>query len=127
MFVDSHVHLDVPHFDADRIEVIDRAKAADVDMFLEIAGSQISDGSLEAGLALARAYSFIYAAVGVHPHEASLYDGDLERRLLAMSEEEKVIGWGEIGLDYYYDNSHAKYSAGSSAANWTFRLNATYP
>ena len=105
MFIDSHVHLDVPQFDADRVEVIDRAKAADVDMFLEIAGSQISDGSLEAGLALSRDYPFIYAAVGVHPHEASLYDGDLERRLLAMSEEEKVIGWGEIGLDYYYDNS----------------------
>jgi TatD DNase family protein len=105
MFVDSHVHLDVPHFDADRSEVIERARAADIEMMLEIAGSQISDGSLDAGLALTREYSFIYAAVGVHPHEASLYDDNLERRLLAMSEEEKVIGWGEIGLDYYYDNS----------------------
>ncbi|MCI0665164.1 MAG: TatD family hydrolase [Acidobacteria bacterium] len=105
MFIDSHVHLDVPQFDADRVEVIERARAADVEMFLEIAGSQISDGSLDAGLALTREYPFIYAAVGVHPHEASLYDGALEKKLLAMSEAEKVIGWGEIGLDYHYDNS----------------------
>jgi TatD DNase family protein len=105
MFIDSHVHLDVPQFDADRVEVIERARAADVEIFLEIAGSQVSDGSLDAGLALTREYPFIYAAVGVHPHEASLYDGALEKKLIAMSEEEKVIGWGEIGLDYHYDNS----------------------
>src|SRR5215510_10456846 len=46
-----------------------------------------------------------YAADGVHPHEASLYDEVLERKLLAMSDHEKVIGWGEIGLDYHYDHS----------------------
>lgn len=105
MFIDSHVHLDVPQFDADRGAVINRAQAADIEMMLEIAGSQVSDGSLEAGLALSRDYPFIYAAVGVHPHESSLYDGALERKLLSMSEAEKVIGWGEIGLDYYYNNS----------------------
>ncbi len=105
MFIDSHAHLDVAHYDADRAEVIDRAREAGVDTFLEICGSDIAQGSLDVGIGLAEQYPFIYAAVGVHPHEASLYNEELEQQLLAMSEHEKVIGWGEIGLDYYYDNS----------------------
>jgi TatD DNase family protein len=105
MFIDSHAHLDVPHYDADRAEVINRALEAGVEMMLEICGSDVSKGSLDVGLKLAEDYPFIYAAVGVHPHEASLYDESLEKKLLAMSEHEKVVGWGEIGLDYHYDNS----------------------
>jgi TatD DNase family protein len=105
MFIDSHAHLDVPQYDADRAEVIDRARAAGIDTMLEICGSDIAKGSLDVGIKLAEEHSFIYAAVGVHPHEASLYDEALERKLIEMSGHEKVVGWGEIGLDYYYDNS----------------------
>jgi TatD DNase family protein len=105
MFIDSHAHLDVPQYDADRAEVIGRARAARIDTMLEICGSDIAKGSLDVGIKLAEEYPFIYAAVGVHPHEASLYDEALERKLIEMSGHEKVIGWGEIGLDYYYDNS----------------------
>jgi TatD DNase family protein len=105
MFIDSHAHLDVPNYDADRAGVIDRARQSGVEMILEICGSDIAKGSLDVGLKLAEEYPFIYAAVGAHPHEASLYDEDLERKLLSMSEHEKVIGWGEIGLDYHYDHS----------------------
>src|SRR5262245_13590918 len=105
MFIDSHAHLDVPNYDADRAEVIDRARQSGVEMMLEICGSDVSKGSLDVGLSLAEEYPFIYAAVGVHPHEASLYDDDIERKLLEMTDHEKVIGWGEIGLDYHYDHS----------------------
>jgi TatD DNase family protein len=105
MFIDSHAHLDTPNYDADRAEVIDRARAAGVEMMLEICGSDVAKGSLDVGLKLAEEHPFIYAAVGLHPHEASLYDEALERKLLAMSGHEKVIGWGEIGLDYHYDHS----------------------
>lgn len=105
MLIDSHAHLDVPHYDADRAEVIARARAAGVEVMLEIAGSDVGQGSLEPGVKLAEEYPFIYAAVGVHPHEASLYDEALEQKLLALSQHEKVIGWGEIGLDYHYDHS----------------------
>ncbi|HKQ92530.1 MAG TPA: TatD family hydrolase [Blastocatellia bacterium] len=105
MFVDSHAHLDVPNYDADRAEVISRARQSGVGLILEICGSDVAKGSLEVGLKLAEEYPFIYAAVGVHPHEARLYDEALERKLLAMSDHEKVIGWGEIGLDYHYDHS----------------------
>ncbi|HZF37613.1 MAG TPA: TatD family hydrolase [Blastocatellia bacterium] len=105
MFVDSHAHLDVPSYDADRAEVVARARQSGVEMMLEICGSDIAKGSLDVGLKLAEEYPFIYAAIGVHPHEASLYDDALEQKLLAMSEHEKMIGWGEIGLDYHYDHS----------------------
>lgn len=105
MFIDSHAHLDVPNYDADRAEVINRAREAGVEMMLEICGSDVAKGSLDVGLKLAEEYQFIYAAIGLHPHEASLYDEALEQKLLAMSDHEKVIGWGEIGLDYHYDHS----------------------
>lgn len=104
MFIDSHSHLDVPNYDADRSEVIARARAAGVELMLEIAGSDVGKGSLAPGLRLAEEHDFIYAAVGLHPHEASLYDSQLEKTLIECSRHPKVIGWGEIGLDYYYDN-----------------------
>lgn len=105
MYIDSHAHLDVPQYDADRAEVIGRARSAGVEMFLEICGSDIAKGSLETGMRLVDEYPFIYGAVGVHPHEASLYDDALEKKLIGLSRHEKVIGLGEIGLDYYYDHS----------------------
>jgi TatD DNase family protein len=105
MFIDSHAHLDVPNYNADRAEVIARAQAAGVEIMLEIAGSDVGKGSLPNGLKLAEEYPFIYAAVGLHPHEASLYDAALEAELLAAAQHAKVIGWGEIGLDYHYDHS----------------------
>jgi TatD DNase family protein len=105
MFIDSHAHLDVPNYDADRAEVIARAQAVGVELMLEIAGSDIGKGSLPNGLRLAEEYPFIFAAVGLHPHEASLYDEPLEAELLAAAQHPKVIGWGEIGLDYHYDHS----------------------
>lgn len=105
MLIDSHVHLDTPAFAADRAEVIARARAQGVELFLEIAGSDVAQGSLDVGIALAEQHDFIYAAVGLHPHEASLYDDALAQKLLRLAEHEKVIGWGEIGLDYYYDHS----------------------
>ena len=103
--IDSHVHLDTPAFAEDRAEVIARARVQGVELFLEIAGSDVAQGSLGVGIALAEQHDFIYAAIGLHPHEASLYDDALEQKLLQLAEHEKVIGWGEIGLDYYYDHS----------------------
>src|SRR5262249_43376158 len=105
MIIDSHAHLDVPNYETDRAEVITRAREAGIEIVMEICGSDIAGGSLDAGLKLVEEHPFMYGAVGVHPHEASLYDQSLEQKLCAMSRHEKIIGWGEIGLDYYYDNS----------------------
>ncbi len=105
MFIDSHAHLDTSNYDADRAEVIARARSAGVELFLEIAGSDVGQGSLPKGLKLAEEHDFIYAAVGLHPHEASLFDDELEATLINAARHAKAIGWGEIGLDYHYDNS----------------------
>lgn len=60
---------------------------------------------LDAGVRLAEKYSFIYATVGIHPHEARLADSAAYGEMERLAQHEKVIAWGEIGLDYFYDHS----------------------
>ena len=54
---------------------------------------------------VAEKYDGVYASVGVHPHDAKLYDGTAENHLIDLTKSEKVIAWGEIELDFYYDHS----------------------
>jgi TatD DNase family protein len=104
MFVDSHAHLEGERFDADREQVIARAKEAGVETIVAI-GSGTGPGSLACGIQLAEKYEFIYATIGIHPHEAKLAtDADFQE-LEQLARRPKVIAWGEIGLDYYYDHS----------------------
>jgi TatD DNase family protein len=106
MFIDSHCHIDGPEYDADREEVIARAHDAGVDMMLNVGTGDPRSGSFERAVALAEKHEEIYAAIGVHPHDAKLFDDAAERLLLSLFEQSKrVIAWGEIGLDYHYDHS----------------------
>jgi TatD DNase family protein len=105
MYVDSHAHIDSADFDADRDSVIQRALEAGVDIIVDIGNGEIARDSHSNALRLAEQYPFIYTTVGVHPHEARLFDPSLEARLVDLSHNPKVIAWGEIGLDYHYDNS----------------------
>ena len=106
MFVDSHAHIDGEEFDADRDEVVARARAAGVGAILNVGTGDPHAGNLERAVAVAEKYEGVYAAVGVHPHDARLYDGAAERRLLGIVRRgPPVVAWGEIGLDYHYDNS----------------------
>jgi TatD DNase family protein len=99
---DSHTHLDDERFDDDREEVIQRAFDQGIYGFINI-GCDMS--SSERSVALAQQYPTIYAAVGVHPHEAeSVIEADYEQ-LALWTAQAKVVAIGEIGLDYYYDNS----------------------
>jgi TatD DNase family protein len=104
MFVDSHAHLEMTQFDADRPAVLERARAAGVETIVAI-GSGTGPGSLDCGIQLAEQYPGIYATIGIHPHEAKLTtDGDFAE-LKDLASNPKVIAWGEIGLDYFYDHS----------------------
>jgi TatD DNase family protein len=106
MFVDSHAHIDGEEFDADRVEVVERARAAGVRAILNVGTGDPHGGALERAVAVAEEFEGVYAAAGVHPHDARLYDDEAARRLLeVLRSSERVVALGEIGLDYHYDNS----------------------
>jgi TatD DNase family protein len=104
MFIDSHAHLDGPRFDSDRDEVISRARAAGIATILAI-GTGDGPGTLDCAVKLAGQYDFVYATIGIHPHEAKLATDADFLQLEELARKPKVIAWGEIGLDYYYDHS----------------------
>ncbi|MDT5270051.1 MAG: TatD DNase family protein [Acidobacteriota bacterium] len=105
MFVDSHAHIDGEEFDADRGEVVARAREAGVRAILNVGTGDPHGGNFERAVAVAEKYEGVFAAVGVHPHDASLYTEAAERLLLEFVRSKRVVAVGEIGLDYHYDNS----------------------
>ena len=106
MFIDSHCHIDGEQFDADRDEVVQRAKDAGVEAMLNIGTGDPHSDDFRRSVAVAEKYDNVFASVGVHPHDAKLYDDKAENHLVELVKSSaKVIAWGEIGLDYYYDHS----------------------
>ncbi|RMG09781.1 MAG: TatD family deoxyribonuclease [Acidobacteria bacterium] len=104
--VDSHCHIDGTDFDADRDEVICRALSEGIVAFLNVGTGGPKSNSFEKTVALAQSNDSIFAALGVHPHDAKDYSLEFERRLIDLASRcEKVIAWGEIGLDFYYNHS----------------------
>ena len=102
MLFDSHAHLNDEKFESDRRQVIEAMQAAGVSFITNI-GDDLP--ASRQSLALAKQYCFIYAAVGVHPHNVEhLTEQDMVE-LAELAAEEKAVAIGEIGLDYYYDNS----------------------
>lgn len=102
--IDSHCHLDAQVFDEDREATIQRARDAGVDTMVAI-GSGDGPPDLSAGIRLAEKYDFIYATVGVHPHDAPKADESTWQELTSLTDHPKVIAIAEIGLDYHYDFS----------------------
>lgn len=105
MFIDTHCHLDFPEFDKDREEVIKRAKEGGIDYIINIGSSLKSSVN---SIALAQKYDFIYATVGVHPHDADNFKNEEENKLRKLAKKEKVVAIGEVGLDYYKNYSGSR-------------------
>lgn len=106
MFVDSHAHIDGPEFDADRDEVLDRALAAGITTILNVGTGDPHSGVFERAIDMGRRHDRLYTAIGVHPHDARLYDDAAEDKIKhLLGTGERVIAWGEIGLDFHYNNS----------------------
>ncbi|MBU5427976.1 TatD family hydrolase [Tissierella pigra] len=102
MLIDSHAHLDDPRFDNDRDKLINSLEDNGVEIVINIgADLQTSISSVS----LAEKYDNIYAAIGVHPHSAKEVDNSTIEVLRTFAKRDKVVAIGEIGLDYYYDNS----------------------
>jgi TatD DNase family protein len=106
MYTDSHCHLENKRFDDDRSDVFARAQSAGVTTMLAIGnGDGPGTGTLDCAIKLAQQHKGVYATVGIHPHEAELAKQEDFDELERLSHDPKVIAWGEIGLDYFYDHS----------------------
>jgi len=104
MFVDSHAHLDGRQFDSDREAVIARARAAGIRAMVAV-GNGDGPATADCGLRIAEKHDFMYATLGVHPHEAKLATDVDFQKMAKWAKHPKIIAWGEIGLDYFYDHS----------------------
>ena len=107
MFIDTHAHLDFPEFKTEVPGVLGRAKEAHVERIINVG---VDGDSSKHSVDLARKYPEIYAAVGMHPHSAKELDIESKGWLTALSNHEKVVAIGEIGLDYYYLKRSSKYA-----------------
>jgi TatD DNase family protein len=102
--IDSHAHVDDARFDEDREAMLERARTAGVTTLLAI-GTGPGAHKLDAALPFAEAHEWIYTTVGIHPHEAKDVTQAHLDELARLARHPKVIAWGEIGLDYFYDHS----------------------
>lgn len=103
MLFDTHCHLDSGHFPEGADAVLERAQDGGVRAFACIGvGSLLL--AVEA-VALAERRPDVVATVGVHPHDASTFDAALEAELETLAARERVVAFGEVGLDYHYDHS----------------------
>ncbi|MFZ2197225.1 MAG: TatD family hydrolase, partial [Thermodesulfovibrionales bacterium] len=100
--IDTHCHLDMKQFDPDRKEVIERARAAGIEAMITV-GSDLK-GTVSA-MKLSSQYDFIYASIGIHPHDAKDFNDDIYRQLKEWTNATRVVAIGETGLDYHYDHS----------------------
>ncbi len=104
MFIDSHAHLEGEKFDGDREATIIRAREAGVSAILAIGNGETPE-ALGCAARLADEYDFIYATTGIHPHEAQFASDATYEEMAGLAGRDKVIAWGEIGLDYFYEHS----------------------
>lgn len=102
MIWDTHAHLDDPRYAKDFQGVIERIQLAGISRVTNV-GFDLA--SSERSVKLAQDYDFIYAAIGVHPHDAEGATDETWAKLMLLAKQPKVIAWGEIGLDYYRDLS----------------------
>lgn len=103
LVIDSHCHIDMPQFDADRDAAVARAREAGVATMLLVGGVDEEQGHRRA-LRVAEHYGFP-ASAGTHPHEARLYDDRVEDELRGLARDGRIVAVGEIGLDFHYDHS----------------------
>lgn len=107
MFIDSHAHLEGPRYEKDRGEVLFRAQEAGVDTVLAIGNGRGPD-DVDCGIRLAERHNSgirMFASIGIHPHEARLARDEHFARMQELAHHPKVVAWGEIGLDYWYEHS----------------------
>ncbi len=105
MLIDTHTHLDDARYNDDREAMITRAREAGVDNFITI-GCDLATS--QSAVALADQHDFVYASIGVHPHEVKHIQDTWYDEFRRLAKNRKVVAYGEIGLDYHYNHSSPK-------------------
>ena len=105
MLIDTHTHLDDARYNEDREAMIARAREAGVEAFVTIGCDLLTS---QAAVALAEQHSFVYASIGVHPHEVKHILDSWYGEFRQLAQSKKVVAYGEIGLDYHYNHSSPK-------------------
>lgn len=105
MLFDTHVHLDDARYNDDRDAVIARARESGVEAFVTIGCDLATSG---AAVEIAERYPFVYASIGVHPHEVKHIQDDWYNEFRCLAKNKNVVAYGEIGLDYHYNHSAPK-------------------
>ncbi len=103
MYFDTHAHYDDRAFDADRFSLLESVHAAGVERIID-PGCDVR--SSRAALALAERFPFVFAAVGIHPEELADSTPEKLAEIAELAEHPKCVAIGEIGLDYYWDDTH---------------------
>ena len=98
MFVDSHCHLEMESYDVDRDKVIDRGIKAGLRYMLTVA---TEEKYFATALRLVHSYDIVYGALGIHPHNSHEFNDDLAEKIRGLFSDERLVAYGEIGLDFY--------------------------
>jgi TatD DNase family protein len=102
MIFESHAHYDDERFDSDRDDLLEKLPSEGIKYMINVAANINSSYKC---VELARKYDYIYAAVGVHPDDVKNMKEEDIKTIIDLADYDKVVAVGEIGLDYYYENS----------------------
>ncbi len=105
--VDSHAHVEMPQFDEDRGAMLDRARGAGVEALVAIGSGTSPTERLDAAIPFAEQHDWVYATIGIHPYDAKAATEEHFARLDQLASHPRVIAWGEMGLDYHYEEQQA--------------------
>ena len=124
MLIDTHCHLNDEKLLCDVDRIVDDFAKDNLESAICVGYDMPSS---ELAVTLANKYGKVYAAVGVHPHDADTLDDEACQRLLELTKDGKVVGFGEIGLDYYYDLSEREVQKSAFAKQIELANQASLP
>lgn len=124
VLVDTHCHIEMKAYNRDRPAVMKRARESGVRKLVTV-GIDLEDS--RRAVALTAEYEDLYAAVGVHPHDAKSIDGKTYDALKLLAGNEKVVAYGEIGLDFSGTCPRRLFSSGDSGSSSTWPTHFTFP
>lgn len=124
MFVDSHCHLEMESFDKDREEVVQRAIQAGLTYILTVGTEEAHFNTV---FEIVARYASVFGAIGIHPHNSKDYGDKLEKKITTLLGDEKIVAYGEVGLDFFKDYSPRASQVAAFEAQLQLAVKAALP